>query len=268
MNIAQLKKDFDNGVLISRATLGKLIDYAQLGAQVMSRDSYISGGSIFVEGYHVLSGHRLEYVKIYISKNTLPDSFANCYLVCCDITYEDGSIGQRAFNNCIFSDEPLQQVPVTWLTRCIDSGLHEEAGPNEKATNPKHWTDAFPVYAHPAPTDKTVGTIPAPTDERKLVDTQKVMTPKAMGLTYDKFIGVGWTDTELVAHGYMQATDEHECTPMLSAQPLPIEQIHEMADNVVACAERSGFVVSIHQVALKPLAMGNYKSVVSVRPVR
>lgn len=35
MNIAQVKKDFDNGVLISRATLGALIDYA-MGLQVVS----------------------------------------------------------------------------------------------------------------------------------------------------------------------------------------------------------------------------------------
>lgn len=35
---------------------------------------------------------------------------------------------------------------VAWLTKCKKSGLVEQAEPNEKASNPEHWTDAFPVY--------------------------------------------------------------------------------------------------------------------------
>jgi hypothetical protein len=36
MNIAQVKKDFDSGVLISRATLGQLIDYAMAHEDAMA----------------------------------------------------------------------------------------------------------------------------------------------------------------------------------------------------------------------------------------
>lgn len=42
--------------------------------------------------------------------------------------------------------------PLAWLTQCKASGLFEQAEPNEKAGNPEHWTDAFPVFAEqPAP---------------------------------------------------------------------------------------------------------------------
>lgn len=47
MNITQLKKDFDNGVLISRATLGELIDYA-MGVQVAA-DEHECGATQGVE---------------------------------------------------------------------------------------------------------------------------------------------------------------------------------------------------------------------------
>ena len=39
-----------------------------------------------------------------------------------------------------------QGEPVAWLTKCKQSGLVEQAEPNEKASNPEQWTDAFPVY--------------------------------------------------------------------------------------------------------------------------
>lgn len=42
-----------------------------------------------------------------------------------------------------------RQEPVAWLTKCKLSGLFEQAEPNEKASNPDHWTDAFPVFASP-----------------------------------------------------------------------------------------------------------------------
>lgn len=46
----------------------------------------------------------------------------------------------------------VERQPVAWLTKCKLSGLVEQAEPNEKASNPEHWTDAFPVYANqPAP---------------------------------------------------------------------------------------------------------------------
>jgi len=42
-----------------------------------------------------------------------------------------------------------RQEPVAWITKCKLSGLIEQAEPNEKASNPEHWTDAFPVYTSP-----------------------------------------------------------------------------------------------------------------------
>lgn len=45
--------------------------------------------------------------------------------------------------------EPHQGEQVAWLTKCKQSGLVEQAEPNEKASNPEHWTDAFPVYDSP-----------------------------------------------------------------------------------------------------------------------
>jgi hypothetical protein len=46
----------------------------------------------------------------------------------------------------------VERQPVAWLTKCKLSGLVEKTEPNEKASNPEHWTDAFPVYtSQPAP---------------------------------------------------------------------------------------------------------------------
>lgn len=45
--------------------------------------------------------------------------------------------------------EQHQGEPVAWLAKCKQSGLVEQAEPNEKASNPEHWTDAFPVYDSP-----------------------------------------------------------------------------------------------------------------------
>lgn len=36
-----------------------------------------------------------------------------------------------------------------WLVRNHATGSLELAEPNEKASNPEHWSDAFPVYTHP-----------------------------------------------------------------------------------------------------------------------
>lgn len=44
----------------------------------------------------------------------------------------------------------MNQEPIAWLVRCKLSGLVEEAEPNEKASNPEYWTDAFPVYIKPS----------------------------------------------------------------------------------------------------------------------
>lgn len=44
--------------------------------------------------------------------------------------------------------------------------------------------------------------------------------------------------------------------------------IRKQAERLVANAARLGVVVSIEQRALKPLAMGNYETIVAVRPAR
>ena len=46
------------------------------------------------------------------------------------------------------------------------------------------------------------------------------------------------------------------------------EKIKLMAEQLVKLAAKDGFVVTVEQRPLKPLAMGNYETVVEVRPSR
>ena len=46
------------------------------------------------------------------------------------------------------------------------------------------------------------------------------------------------------------------------------ERIKSMAEALVQLAAQAGIVLTIEQVSQKPLAMGHYKTVVSVRPAR
>lgn len=46
------------------------------------------------------------------------------------------------------------------------------------------------------------------------------------------------------------------------------KQIQALAQALVGLAERLGFVLTVEQVNLQPPAMGNFKTVVSVRPAR
>lgn len=50
-------------------------------------------------------------------------------------------------------------------------------------------------------------------------------------------------------------------------KPFSIDQIKLQADQLVRDAEAAGVVVTIRQQSLEPLRMGNYETVVSVRPV-
>lgn len=45
-------------------------------------------------------------------------------------------------------------------------------------------------------------------------------------------------------------------------------RVEEMARTLLAVADREGQVVTIEQVPLQPLAMGNYETVAHVRPAR
>jgi len=56
--------------------------------------------------------------------------------------------------DAIAAEEAGSMSPVAWLSQCKSSGLVEQVEPNEKATNPSKWTDAFPVFTHPAPAKK------------------------------------------------------------------------------------------------------------------
>jgi len=47
--------------------------------------------------------------------------------------------------------EMEKQEPIAWLSKCKTNGLVEITEPNQKATNPEHWTDAFPVHRLPVP---------------------------------------------------------------------------------------------------------------------
>lgn len=42
-----------------------------------------------------------------------------------------------------------------------------------------------------------------------MAEPTKVMTPAAQGVTYDAYRAAGWTDAQLVEHGYMQPRAEN-----------------------------------------------------------
>lgn len=54
-------------------------------------------------------------------------------------------------------------------------------------------------------------------------------------------------------------------TPLDLANP---ESIKRCFNLLVEYAERDGFIVTVEQIPEAPLAMGNYKSMVTVRPKR
>ncbi|HBW3593497.1 TPA: hypothetical protein MEZ67_000786 [Klebsiella pneumoniae] len=45
----------------------------------------------------------------------------------------------------------LDSEPVAWIAQNKNTGEVEIDEPFAKATNPKHWTDSFPVYRHAQP---------------------------------------------------------------------------------------------------------------------
>lgn len=46
------------------------------------------------------------------------------------------------------------------------------------------------------------------------------------------------------------------------------DKIKLMAEQLVKLAEKDGYVLTVEQVSQQPLAMGNYTTVVRVRPAR
>lgn len=53
----------------------------------------------------------------------------------------------------------------------------------------------------------------------------------------------------------------------MSKRPTPA-QVQALAKALVKLAEQAGMVLTVEQINLQPPAMGNYKTVVSVRPAR
>lgn len=55
----------------------------------------------------------------------------------------------------------------------------------------------------------------------------------------------------------------------MTIQPAPgVKQVREAAQELVDWATMLGFVITVEQRPLQPLAMGHYESVVSVRAAR
>lgn len=59
-----------------------------------------------------------------------------------------------------------------------------------------------------------------------------------------------------------------KCSPSLIEYLLTGQQTEELANQLLEVAKRIGQIVTIEQRPLQPLAMGNYETVVSVRPAR
>lgn len=64
----------------------------------------------------------------------------------------------------------------------------------------------------------------------------------------------------------MKMLTEQEYEQLLRRAHAFSADVKATAEMLVAEAERQGLVLTIEQAPLKPLAMGHYKTVVSVRP--
>lgn len=69
--------------------------------------------------------------------------------------------------------------------------------------------------------------------------------------------------------GAEQPRTPYKEPPRYTGEGLSIEQIlTNKAQDLINLARAAGFVVTIEQMPLKPLAMGNHETVASVRPAR
>lgn len=55
----------------------------------------------------------------------------------------------------------MDSEPVAWIAQNKNTGEVEIDEPFAKATNPKYWTDSFPVYRHAQPAPQLPGSDPA-----------------------------------------------------------------------------------------------------------
>lgn len=116
--------------------------------------------------------------------------------------------------------------PVAWLAKCKDDETLEFTDPYEKAKNPKHWTDGFPVYAGP-PEIKLHPIKPA---------AQHHGEPVAWMFRWDYDHGNGWCRNAVRFVESMEHV-EHEdkstwrdITPLYAEQPEPIAVVMPQFD--------------------------------------
>lgn len=129
---------------------------------------------------------------------------------------------------------------IAWLVQCKSSGLVEQAEPHEKATNPEQWTDAFPVFTHPA--------LP-PTGERA------ALIAKLRDMPPNPFRMMMWEAADMLAadarsvdwkEKYLQMVDEAEGLRL---------QLHDSAQQVEVPQglPRIHVTEEMHRAALKVL---------------
>lgn len=92
------------------------------------------------------------------------------------------------------------------------------------------------------------------------------MTEKGLSLgPYSAFRNQGWTDEQLIDHGYAMAGDPEFFARIRRAG---IDNYRRQIEEWCAEARRMGFVITIEQVSDYPPAMGKHHDVVTVREVR
>ena len=89
-----------------------------------------------------------------------------------------------------------------------------------------------------------------------------VMTEKGLAIgPYQAFRNQGWSDEQLIDHGYATGLFER-------LRRDDMENYRKVIESWCAEARRMGYVITVEQVPCKPLAMGNHRDVVTVREVR
>ncbi len=118
--------------------------------------------------------------------------------------------------------------PVTWLVKCIKGdfvGSFEIAQPNEKATNPEHWTDAFPVYASPVPASE-----PEPVALERTYYTEGKDCPFYEALSDKEF---AWEATKMAQDlADMDTRELEEILPFVGVLSLAADRIERLANPV------------------------------------
>jgi hypothetical protein len=95
-----------------------------------------------------------------------------------------------------------------------------------------------------------------------------VMTEKGLSIgPYQAFRNQGWTDEQLIDHGYATGTSSGVGL-FERLRRDDMENYRKVIERWCAYARGAGYVITIEQVPCEPLAMGNHRDVVTVRDVR